>query len=80
MTAAATTVVRTATETDAPAMRHLIGTAGLPLEGFADTWGRWVAADSAGPVVGVVALERHEDATGTAYLLRSLAVDPSQRG
>lgn len=80
MTAADTTSVRAATETDAPAMRNLVVAAGLPLVGFADAWGRWVATDARAAVVGVVALERHEDAGGAAYLLRSLAVDPSQRG
>ena len=80
MTTTATPMVRAATETDGPAMREVVGGAGLPLEGFADSWGRWVATDATGAVVGVVALERHADADGAAYLLRSLAVDPSQRG
>jgi hypothetical protein len=43
---AVTPAVRTATEADAPAMRDLIVDAGLPLEGFAGIWARWVAADT----------------------------------
>ena len=75
---AATALVRPAhAEDDAPA-RALLERAGLPLDGYEQSWGRWVVTDRSGALVGVVALERH--GTPSVYLLRSLAVAPKQRG
>jgi phosphinothricin acetyltransferase len=63
---------------DAAAVRGLLTAAGLPLAGLDDAWRVWVADAGAttGPIVGAAALERHLD----AFLLRSIAVDPAQRG
>jgi amino-acid N-acetyltransferase len=77
MSATATGVRAARARDDAPA-RALLERAGLPLDGYEQSWRRWVATDQSGDLVGVVALERH--GTPPVYLLRSLAVAPGQRG
>ncbi len=72
------TVVRPAQDRDDAPARGLLERAGLPLDGFEQSWRRWVATDQSGDLVGVAALERH--GTPPVYLLRSLAVAPDQRG
>jgi amino-acid N-acetyltransferase len=74
----ATTGVRAARAGDDAPARALLEGAGLPLDGYEQSWRRWVATDQSGDLVGVVALERH--GTPPVYLLRSLAVAPGQRG
>jgi amino-acid N-acetyltransferase len=75
---ATTTGVRVARARDDAPARALLERAGLPLDGYEQSWRRWVASDRNGDLVGVVALERH--GTPPVYLLRSLAVAPGQRG
>jgi amino-acid N-acetyltransferase len=72
-------LVREATPADLAATRDLIAAAGLPLAGLDDA-ALVLVAEEAGALVGVVALERHGTGDGTAYLLRSAAVDPARRG
>ena len=71
--------VREAAPADLPAVRRLVTTAGLPLDGLADA-ALVLVAEEDGVVVGTVALERHGSGGGTAFLLRSAAVDPARRG
>jgi amino-acid N-acetyltransferase len=69
---------RSATTIDAAAVRELVCNAGLPLDGLDDARVTVVAtADER--IVGVAALERYEDETGAAYLLRSVVVTPDAR-
>jgi amino-acid N-acetyltransferase len=70
--------VRPAREADDAATRELLTAAGLPLDGLADTWRRWVV-DGGDGLDGVVALERHAGAGRPVYLLRSLVVRPGTR-
>jgi amino-acid N-acetyltransferase len=72
-------VVREATPADLPAVRGLISTAGLPLDGLRDA-ALVLIAEEGGVAVGTVALERHGSATDTAFLLRSAAVVADRRG
>lgn len=71
-------VVREAGAADVAAVRTLVASAGLPLDGLDDAVVLMV--ESEGAVVGAIALERHDDGGGAAFLLRSAAVDPSSRG
>jgi amino-acid N-acetyltransferase len=70
--------IRTADPADWPAIRALLAAAGLPTNGLAGSYRLFVAA-RAGRIVGTAALERHGDGADTAYLLRSVAVDPGAR-
>jgi len=72
-------VVREAAPADRPAVRDLVSAAGLPLDGLDDA-AVVLVAETAGAVVGTVALERHGTGTDTAFMLRSVAVDPARRG
>jgi amino-acid N-acetyltransferase len=58
----------------------LVAGAGLPTVGLDQAWRVLVSTDQDGAVEGVVALERHRDGAGAAYLLRSLAVRSDGRG
>jgi amino-acid N-acetyltransferase len=71
--------VREAVPADLPAIRGMISTAGLPLDGFDDA-AHVLVAEAGGLVVGTVALERHEDGSHGVFLLRSAAVAPAWRG
>ncbi len=69
-------MLRKATSADVPAVRRLLSAAKLPLEGLDDHRERlWVWVQD-GHVVGAIAYEAY----GEAGLLRSLIVDPAQRG
>lgn len=57
-------------------MRRLLADAGLPLDGLDDHVDRLWVWDDGGHVAGAIAFERY----GTDGLLRSLVVDPAQRG
>jgi amino-acid N-acetyltransferase len=72
-------LVRPATPADLAAIPDLITAAGLPLAGLADA-ALVLVAESAGRLVGTVALERHGTEPDTAFLLRSAAVAPAWRG
>lgn len=72
--------LRPATAADASGLRHLVAAAGLPLAGLEDAWVTVVAARADGSVAGVAALERHGAGETTAFLLRSVVVEPAQRG
>ena len=61
---------------DLPAVEALLGSAGLPLDGVADAFVSGVVARDGGRVVGCAAVELH----GAAALVRSVAVDPIERG
>jgi amino-acid N-acetyltransferase len=68
--------LRTARETDLPAVLGLLGKAHLPTAGVADDPSHFVMAESEGKLVGVVGLEVY----GASALLRSAAVEESWRG
>ena len=72
-------LVREAAPADLPAARGLLVRAGLPLDGL-DGAAVVLVAAAEDRVVGTVALERHGRDAGTAFLLRSAAVDPAWRG
>ena len=72
------TLITTATDAQRADVQFLLLDAGLPTAGLADAQTLIVAVDD-GKVVGSVAVERHQDEAGTAYLLRSLAVRPEVR-
>jgi len=71
--------IRHAQAVDWPGIRRLVDAAGLPPDGLADSHVVIVAA-RANRIVGTAALERHGEGDATAYLLRSVAVDDSERG
>lgn len=69
--------IRRATDDDLPAVLALLGDAGLPIMGVAESFTRSVVAVAPdGHLLGCAGLERH----GGVGLLRSVAVDPTQRG
>lgn len=67
--------VRTAGPADLPAVRALLSTASLPLDGADQAFEQGVVAVAGGIVVGAAALERY----GTDGLLRSVVVEPGLR-
>lgn len=69
-------MLRKATSADLPAVRRLLSSAQLPLEGLEDHRERLWVWDLDGDVVGAIAYEAY----GDKGLLRSLIVDPEQRG
>ena len=71
-----TVMLRRARPTDRDAIERLLGEAGLPLAGVAEHMGEFLVAITAGGVVGAAAVESYPP----CGLLRSLAVDASQRG
>lgn len=68
--------IERATAGDLPAVEALLGSAGLPLDGVADAFVSGVVARARGRIVGCAAVELH----GHAALVRSVAVDPIERG
>jgi amino-acid N-acetyltransferase len=68
--------LRTARESDLPAVLELLGQAQLPVVGVADSPEHFLVAESDSKVVGVVGLELY----GESALLRSAAVVESWRG
>jgi len=68
--------LRTAQESDLPAVLGLLGRAQLPTAGVGDAQSQFVVAESEGRLVGVVGLELY----GESALLRSAAVEESWRG
>ena len=68
--------LRTAQESDLPAVLGLLGRAHLPTAGVADARSHFVMAESDGKLVGVVGLEVY----GESALLRSAAVEERWRG
>jgi protein-tyrosine-phosphatase/N-acetylglutamate synthase-like GNAT family acetyltransferase len=65
------------TASDLPAIETLVATSGLPKAVVADRFpGAYVVARRGGEVVGVAALEAHDDVA----LLRTVAMQPSERG
>jgi amino-acid N-acetyltransferase len=68
--------IRPARREDFSAAVALLSESKLPLEGFADHFGNALVAAAGARVVGVVELELY----GSAALLRSLVVAPSERG
>lgn len=69
-------MLRKATTADLQAVRRLLSAAKLPLEGLDDHKERLWVWDDGGEVVGAIAYEAY----GDKGLLRSLIVDPGQRG
>ena len=67
--------LRTAQESDLPAVLGLLARAHLPTAGVADAPSHFVMAESEGKLVGVVGLEVY----GESALLRSAAVEESWR-
>jgi amino-acid N-acetyltransferase len=70
--------IRLAQPVDLPGIRALIGAAGLPTEGLADSY-LVLVAERADRIVGTAALERRGDGDDAAYLLRSVAVQAGNR-
>lgn len=68
--------LRTAQESDLPAVLGLLGRAGLPIAGVGDVPSQFIMAESDGKLVGVVGLELY----GQSALLRSAAVEADWRG
>jgi len=68
--------LRTAQESDLPAVLGLLARAHLPTAGVANAPSHFVMAESEGKLVGVVGLEVY----GESALLRSAAVEESWRG
>lgn len=69
-------MLRKASPADLPAVRRLLSTSNLPLEGLDDHRERLWVWDRDGNVAGAVAFEAY----GDQGLLRSLIVDPDERG
>ncbi|HEY8196822.1 MAG TPA: arsenic resistance N-acetyltransferase ArsN2 [Gemmatimonadales bacterium] len=68
--------LRTAQESDLPAVLGLLARAQLPTAGVGNAQSQFVIAESDGKLVGVVGLELY----GESALLRSAAVEESWRG
>jgi amino-acid N-acetyltransferase len=68
--------IHTASETDLPAIRKLLQTAGLPLDGVDDHVNTMVVAKNGDELVGAAAVELYIDGA----LLRSVVVSPNVRG
>jgi amino-acid N-acetyltransferase len=68
--------IERATATDLPAVKALLGSAGLPLDGVADAFRSGIVARDGGRIVGCAAVELY----GDAALVRSVAVDEVRRG
>jgi amino-acid N-acetyltransferase len=68
--------LRTAEESDLPAVLALLDRTHLPTAGVADAPSQFLVAESEGKLVGVVGLEVY----GESALLRSAAVEESWRG
>jgi amino-acid N-acetyltransferase len=69
-------LLRAATANDLPAVRHLLVTAGLPVDGVAENFSDFIVAEDESSIAGVIGLERY----GTSALLRSAAVSAPSRG
>ena len=71
-------IVRAAADADLPAVRRLLSTVALPLDGLSDFFpaGYAVAIGPEGELVGVAGIEVH----GDQGLLRSVAVSPKVQG
>lgn len=68
-------VVRVAAASDLQEVTRLLEASGLPLDGVAEAFTRFVVAEDGGEIVGVAGLEVH----GTDGVLRSVAVRPGLR-
>lgn len=68
--------IRSAQAADWPAIADLLTRAELPLAGAQEHLRNFIIAEADGEVVGTAGIEAY----GSAGLLRSLAVDPRQRG
>jgi amino-acid N-acetyltransferase len=68
--------IERATAQDLPGVEALLGSAGLPVEGVAAAFEAGVVARDDGRIVGCAAVELY----GHAALVRSVAVDPIERG
>ena len=70
------TVLRRAAARDQGSVERLLQAQGLPTAGVAEWLGEFWIAEQDGGIVGVAGLERY----GPEALLRSVAVDPAERG
>jgi amino-acid N-acetyltransferase len=68
--------IRPARADDLPAVRRLVGEAGLPLDGLADQFPSGYAVVEAAGLVGAAGIEVH----GEFGLMRSVVVAPERRG
>jgi amino-acid N-acetyltransferase len=68
--------IRTATSSDFPAVESLLLASKLPLEGVRENFSSFVVAEEAGTIAGAIGLEKY----GSAALVRSAVVSPSNRG
>lgn len=69
-------IIRRATPKDVPAIEALLARCDLPVAGVRDAATTLWVGDIEGPIIGAVGYE----ARGEVALLRSLALDPAQRG
>ena len=67
--------VRSARNSDLPAVEQLLGASDLPIEGVRDNFANFVVAEEDGTIAGAVGLEKY----GTVALLRSAVVSPRYR-
>lgn len=72
----AAVTIEAAAESDLPAVRRLLESHGLPLDGVDDIVSTMVVARDGGDVVGTAAVELHTDGA----LLRSVVVSPAVQG
>src|SRR5882672_4053862 len=68
--------IERATSRDLPAVEALLAAAGLPLDGVSGAFDTGVVARDGGRILGCAAIELY----GDAALVRSVAVDPIERG
>lgn len=76
MSSPPTVSIRRAAAADAAAVRALLASASLPLDGVPDDLAHFLVATHGLDIVGAIGLEHH----GDAALLRSAVVAPIQRG
>jgi N-acetylglutamate synthase-like GNAT family acetyltransferase len=67
--------VRSARNSDLPAVEELLGASELPIDGVRDHFANFVVAEEEGTIAGAVGLEKY----GTVALLRSAVVSPRYR-
>jgi amino-acid N-acetyltransferase len=68
--------LRAATHDDLEAVREMLLSAGLPLDGVEDNFADFIVAEEERGIAGVIGVERY----GSVALLRSAAVFPDARG
>jgi amino-acid N-acetyltransferase len=68
--------IRSATNSDLPAVERLLAASDLPTDGVRENFSSFVVADDDGAITGAIGLENY----GSVALLRSAVVAPDHRG